>query len=262
MRYLLLSAFLFLGLAPANAAGPSFACTKAQSDTEWAVCNTPTLAAWDARMAGLYAAKPPSRSARELQRKWMLGERNSCGGNVGCLMKVYEQRINFLEGAKGPPVKAQPFPVRTQPGTCSASELSIVDTDQGDAGMSKATNVFLIRYSGKTSCTLRGYPAIRVQDSSGAVQLDHAVYAGEAAYVRFAGPPRDVTLSAGSDAWFSLSSSSGCDAPHGKPGFDVDVALPASDTVLRRIRLPNATCGAVTVTPIGPSSAMKAALSP
>lgn len=243
-----------------QAAEASFDCAKAQSDTEWAICNTPTLAAWDARMAALYAPQSANAGARQGQRDWVRIKRDPCGGRVGCLMDVYEVRLRDLEGPKGAPLK--PVTVASKIGTCSPSDISILETGKGDAGMSKASSAYLIRYTGKGRCVLRGYPAITVHDSSGAVQIAYAVYAGQGAYVRFPGPPRSVTLSAKSSAWFSLSSSSGCDAPNGKPGFDVDVSLPLSTAPLKRIRLPSATCGAVTVTAIGPTSAMDAALNP
>jgi hypothetical protein len=144
---------------------------------------------------------------------------------------------------------------------CKPSDLQIEDTDLGDAGMSKSTTAYVIDYKGNLSCRLRGYPTIAVTDSNGVRQWTYAAYAGEGSYVKFAGPPLPVTLSAKNpQAWFSLSSSSGCDAPSGKPGYSVDVAPPISTSVLKTIKLEYATCPTITVTPIGMISSMRAAL--
>jgi uncharacterized protein len=247
----------------AQAAEASFDCAKAQSDTEWAICNTPTLAAWDVRMAALYAQRSSDPGARQGQRDWIRIKRNPCVGNVGCLMDAYEVRLRDLEGPKAAQLKLRPVPAGLQSNACASSDLSIIDTDKGDAGMSKATRAFLIRYTGRGSCVLRGYPSLTVYDSSGAVRIGYPNYSTAGYYVRFPGQPKTVTLSAQSrDAWFSFSTSSGCDAHTGKSDINVDVSLPFSSKPIRRISLQYVTCQQVTVTPIGAITTMDAALSP
>lgn len=259
---LLLTALLAVAASPAGAAGPSFDCAKAQTDTEWAICNTPTLAAWDARMAGVYAEFSPDAPTKNAQRKW-IKTRNACVGNVDCLMTAYGQRLRELEGSTGIAGEDRSVPATPLPKACKPSELTIVETDKGDAGMSKATRAYLIRYTGKGHCALRGYPALTVHDLSGAVQIGYPNYSTAGYYVRFPGQPGYVMLAAQSrDAWFSLSTSSGCDARSEKTGLQVDVALPLSTRSLKRIDLAYVTCRQVTVTPIGGIATMEKALNP
>jgi hypothetical protein len=151
------------------------------------------------------------------------------------------------------------------PPDCKPGELSIQETGVGDAGMSKGTGAYLIVYRGTASCLLLGFPAIAVRDADGIHQWTYATYAGEGAYVVFPGPPLPVTLTPRNRAaWFSLSSSSGCDAPHGKRGVAVDIALPlrnmGSGQILTTIKLDYATCPTITVTPIGMISMMREAI--
>jgi hypothetical protein len=247
----------------AGAAEASFDCARAQSDSEWAICNTPTLAAWDVRMAALYAQRSAQDGVRAAQRAWIYDKRDACGGNVACLMTAYELRLQELEGPKGQAIRLTPVRAARLSNACRPDQLTILDTGLGDAGMSKATRVYLIRYTGSGSCVLRGYPALTVQDRGGAVQTGYPNYTTAGYFVRFPGRPETVTLSGQSrDAWFSLSTSTGCAPRGGTSGLSVDVALPLSTKALKRIALPGVTCEQVSVTPVAPASIMKDALSP
>ncbi|MCD7061283.1 lysozyme inhibitor LprI family protein [Pelagibacterium xiamenense] len=89
---------------PAVAQVASFDCTKARTDTEWAICNTPQLGALDIRMAAYYTlletiAPAGSSFAENLtagQGNWIDSTRNPCGGAVACLTNAYQNRIEAL----------------------------------------------------------------------------------------------------------------------------------------------------------------------
>jgi len=88
----------------AHAQVASFDCRQAQTETEWAICNTPELGALDVEMAATYRllsdlAPDSSRLARQAgqsQAAWIRGKRNACGGDVGCLSREYRQHISQL----------------------------------------------------------------------------------------------------------------------------------------------------------------------
>ncbi|WP_404401694.1 DUF4232 domain-containing protein [Pelagibacterium halotolerans] len=145
--------------------------------------------------------------------------------------------------------------------TCTSGELTIADSGLGDAGMSKSTEVYTLTYTGDASCRLLGYPAITATDSNGVTQWTVPVYSTTGSYITFAGPPLPVTLSASNaQAWFAVSVSSGCDPASGSPGYTVAVAPPLSADAITSLPFPDATCDAITVSPIGMLSMREAAI--
>lgn len=93
--------FAFLPGPPAEAA--SFDCGKAASPDEIAICRTPELSTLDSEMGGLWFAfrKVPmlmgGSGARMDDAQQFLTGRGRCGGDVGCLRKLYETRIAALK---------------------------------------------------------------------------------------------------------------------------------------------------------------------
>jgi hypothetical protein len=83
-------------------ARPSFDCAGARLATEKAICASPELAYYDSTMAALYVQRRRSltgarrQQLTSQQRNW-LNRRNSCGSNLSCLKRVYEQRIRQLQ---------------------------------------------------------------------------------------------------------------------------------------------------------------------
>jgi hypothetical protein len=97
-----LPALLALLLASPAAAqtGPSFDCARAETPTERAICADTRLSGLDRTMADLYrraVAVRPLRPEQLLWQRW----RNTCGGDVPCLIRRYEQRIVDLGGPEG-----------------------------------------------------------------------------------------------------------------------------------------------------------------
>jgi uncharacterized protein len=103
-RWLLpLALFGAAACAPAEAQIAGFDCHKAQTDTEWAICNTPELGKLDVRMSTAYSllqmVAPASRFTsllRQSQSEW-LGQRNACGGAVACLTRIYNSRLTTFD---------------------------------------------------------------------------------------------------------------------------------------------------------------------
>lgn len=98
-RTLLGPCLLMLASAPASAA--SFACDKAETADEKAICAHLPLNDRDVEMATrfeiLRAMLPMGGNAklREDQEAW-LTERRGCGGDVPCLTQAYEARLKVL----------------------------------------------------------------------------------------------------------------------------------------------------------------------
>lgn len=84
--------------APAAAVTPSFDCAKATSEAETLVCNTPSLAALDRRLAEVYAAakaKNVEGASPAEQRGWVKG-RDDCwksDDKPRCVEEEYKTRI-------------------------------------------------------------------------------------------------------------------------------------------------------------------------
>ncbi|MGD8208020.1 MAG: lysozyme inhibitor LprI family protein [Thiohalocapsa sp.] len=96
---------LCLAAPLAQAASPSFDCSKASHEAEELICNDAELAELDRSLAGLYSALMKSLPAGEQkqlkteQRGWVKG-RNDCwkaDDQRGCVKAAYETRINELK---------------------------------------------------------------------------------------------------------------------------------------------------------------------
>ena len=92
-------------LAPASQAA-SFNCYGKLTNTERAICGNGNLSNLDSIMASRYfqAIGAVSYGVRKgLQRdqvRW-LGSRNACGGNVGCLTALYNDRLSQMDSWGG-----------------------------------------------------------------------------------------------------------------------------------------------------------------
>lgn len=81
----------------------SFDCAKAGTPTEKAICSDIPLARLDRSLADSYAQAlswasddAEKTKIRDAQRTW-IGERNACGGDIGCLTSAYDARIKALQ---------------------------------------------------------------------------------------------------------------------------------------------------------------------
>lgn len=80
---------------------PSFACTKAGTPTEKAICSDVALARLDRDLANAYrwslvfALDGDDNAIRAAQRAWIRA-RNACAGDIGCLRNAYQERLKAL----------------------------------------------------------------------------------------------------------------------------------------------------------------------
>jgi hypothetical protein len=79
---------------------PSFACAKARSAVEQAICSSATLAGYDRSVAAAYRralslAGDESADVRQEQTRW-LASRNACGSDAACLAKSMRERTAQL----------------------------------------------------------------------------------------------------------------------------------------------------------------------
>jgi uncharacterized protein YecT (DUF1311 family) len=81
----------------------SFDCAKAGTATEKAICSDIALARLDRNLSDAYAQAmswasdgAEKTAIRDAQRTW-IGERNACGGDVGCLTAQYQARLKVLQ---------------------------------------------------------------------------------------------------------------------------------------------------------------------
>lgn len=87
---------------PTGIHGPSYACSKATTATELAMCDDKSIWAKDRAMNSIYfwirGNVEPDLRRRILtaQRNW-LAERNNCGAYKECLNSVYDQRLQELK---------------------------------------------------------------------------------------------------------------------------------------------------------------------
>ncbi|GLQ57325.1 lysozyme inhibitor LprI family protein [Devosia nitrariae] len=94
---------LFAALIALPSQAASFDCSKAEKPDELAICGNPELSALDSQMAGLWYAyaKVPmlmgGSGARHDEAEAFLDARATCGGNVQCLEKAYDERIKTIE---------------------------------------------------------------------------------------------------------------------------------------------------------------------
>jgi uncharacterized protein YecT (DUF1311 family) len=87
-------------LSSAEPIQASFACTKALSATERAICASSSLAAYDRSVAAAYRfalqrAGDDTKALRQDQRQW-IATRNACAGDAGCLAERMRERTNQL----------------------------------------------------------------------------------------------------------------------------------------------------------------------
>jgi uncharacterized protein YecT (DUF1311 family) len=85
---------------PAAAIRASFACGKARSAVEQAICASPTLAGYDRSVAAAYRraldlAGDDAGAVKQAQLEW-LRSRDACGANAGCLGQAMRERVNRL----------------------------------------------------------------------------------------------------------------------------------------------------------------------
>ncbi|MEI6559813.1 MAG: lysozyme inhibitor LprI family protein [Rhodospirillaceae bacterium] len=82
---------------------PSFDCAGARSPTEKAICADPTLAWFDQQLSRLYGdvrqlqSEGQRAGLRDQQRAW-IGQRNACGGQAPCIIRLSWQRLQALSG--------------------------------------------------------------------------------------------------------------------------------------------------------------------
>lgn len=78
----------------------SFACSKARSTVEQAICASPTLAGYDRSVAAAYrraldVARDAAAAVKQAQIKW-LRSRDACGANAECLGQAMRERVEQL----------------------------------------------------------------------------------------------------------------------------------------------------------------------
>ncbi len=80
---------------------PSFSCSGNLSPTEEAICSDPELAAWDRAIAKVYRVQGHDGSVSFVdQRRW-LAERDECGADRACLLKVHLEWLGWESQASG-----------------------------------------------------------------------------------------------------------------------------------------------------------------
>jgi uncharacterized protein YecT (DUF1311 family) len=83
--------------------GPSFDCTKSQTDVEKTICSTYYLSKYDLWLGDLYEEYLSSLSgnqrseAKNHQREWLKMRDNKCGIKPICLKQLYEEKIRYYE---------------------------------------------------------------------------------------------------------------------------------------------------------------------
>ena len=84
--------------------GPSFDCDKASTATEYAICASDDLSALDRVLADAYKIAKGldnSTTLRDEQRQWNKERSSTCGDDVECLSRMYQERIKVLCGDDG-----------------------------------------------------------------------------------------------------------------------------------------------------------------
>ncbi len=94
------SALATILFAPASQAA-SFSCYGALNPTEATICANPRLSALDSEMAAVHGQLMSISTSA--QRRFVTGgqvdwlrKRNSCGTNIACIARWYDQRIFIL----------------------------------------------------------------------------------------------------------------------------------------------------------------------
>lgn len=89
--------------------GPRFDCDKASTPTEYAICASDDLSALDRKLSAAYRAvkgglKKGSEAAMTLrieQRQWNKERSSTCGDDVACLSRMYQERILAVDWEMG-----------------------------------------------------------------------------------------------------------------------------------------------------------------
>lgn len=89
--------------------GPSFDCDKASTPTEYAICASDDLSALDQKLSAAYKAvkgglEKGSEAAMTLgteQRQWNKERSSTCGDDVACLSRMYQERILVVDWEVG-----------------------------------------------------------------------------------------------------------------------------------------------------------------
>lgn len=100
-------------LLPLYAHAASFACAKAGSAAEKAICADERLSRLDSDLGTAYAqavanAADPA-ALRAAQRIW-LKERDACGADQACLRQSYEKRLRDIAGSRAAPAANDAWP--------------------------------------------------------------------------------------------------------------------------------------------------------
>ena len=90
--------FILSRRAPGAQPRASFACSKAASPTEKAICGNYELSAWDRSVAAAWrdvTQRKPSDDLLASQKEW-LKKRDACGANASCLEEKMFGRVEDL----------------------------------------------------------------------------------------------------------------------------------------------------------------------
>lgn len=107
-------------------ASPSFDCQRATTATEYAICQSQTLANLDNQLAFLYSKKRHESGISATQKQWLLA-RNQCGNNKNCLIQAYEDRLNQLSDKVSPSFDCHKAGTASEHAICNSPELSRLD---------------------------------------------------------------------------------------------------------------------------------------
>lgn len=111
----------FLALTASHIHAASFDCTKARSQVEHLVCDTPALSQQDETLAAIYkVALANDPAARQRQVTWLRETRDRCN-DAPCLAVAYQTQIQAM-GASPP--AAMPAPVAQPNAAPSALQLA------------------------------------------------------------------------------------------------------------------------------------------
>lgn len=85
-------------IASANAAGPSFDCSKASMPAEETICAEPELARMDLLVAKLFKSFTPEFGDKRAIARALLANRNACGSDVTCLAGIEADMLTTYGG--------------------------------------------------------------------------------------------------------------------------------------------------------------------
>ena len=78
---------------------PGFDCSKATTETEFAICNDPELSALDERTSKAYSRARHSEDGKQFKRNQLewIKTRNACLSDTECLKNAYEEVLSSLK---------------------------------------------------------------------------------------------------------------------------------------------------------------------